>query len=85
MTKLEQRIAEVADTLGKTVVIGRQGHKVEWFANCDGEESYGSSAAEALESLIVALIQRDAATVANLTAARTKLERLEALTPKWDR
>jgi hypothetical protein len=59
VTRLERRIAELAEATGKTVYVGRQGWKDEWFAGCASPsansantEGYGSSAERALDALV---------------------------------
>ena len=79
MTKLERRIAAVAEATRKTVVIGRQGHKDEWFANVDGIESGGSTALAALESVVHGLQKRAASDASAATAAVKRAEALRAL------
>jgi hypothetical protein len=64
MTRLESKISELAAAMGKSIYIGKQGWKDEWFAGCDrgkGDhvEGYGSSAEKALDALTREL-RRDA-------------------------
>lgn len=79
MTRLERRITEVAEATGKRVIIGRQGHKDEWFAHCDGIEWGGSTALEALESVVRELIERGANAARAAQMAAQQASRLEAL------
>lgn len=73
MTKLEKRIAQIAEATGKTVVIGRQGHKDEWFATCENIEHGGPSAMAALDAVVAELHSQaaDAQRLADAARART--------------
>ena len=79
MTKLERRIADIAEVTGKRVIVGRQGHKDEWFAHCDGIEWGGSTALEALESVVQELIERGANAARAAQMAAQQASRLESL------
>lgn len=78
---LTRRIAEIAEATGRNVSVGRQGHKDEWFARCDGVEVGGSTAAMALESVVAALVreaeraEREAGEAATRAAAIRVLDR----------
>lgn len=67
MTKLERRIARIAEATGQIVAVGRQGHKDEWFATCGGVEWGGPSAMAALDA-VVASLQTQATTAAHEAA-----------------
>lgn len=58
MTKLEQRMAEVARITGKLVHIGKYGHNDDWYAHVDGVEFQGNTALVALESVIQGLKEK---------------------------
>lgn len=73
------RIAEVAEATGKRVIIGRQGHKDEWFAHCDGIEWGGSNALQALESVVRELADRGRNAAREAQMAAQQSARLEAL------
>lgn len=85
MTKLERRIAEVAEASGRNVYVGRKGHKEDWFAGCsgfagrDGIECDGSSAWQALAGVVASLKEQADSTVATYHSQMQTAERLRDL------
>lgn len=78
-TKLERRIEEVATATGKTVVVGRVGHRTDFFANCDGIEYEAPTALAALESVVKGLQQAADEQARALAAAVKQAVEIRAL------
>lgn len=81
MTKLERRIAQIAETTGKSVAIGRQGHKDEWFATCGGVEWAGPSAMAALDAVVAELLEQATTAARNGALANERAARIRDLLP----
>lgn len=79
VTRLENRIAEVAAAAGKNVYVGRKGHNDDWFAGCDGVEFDGPSAMAALESVVNGLKTKATQEAREAETAATRSSRLGAL------
>jgi hypothetical protein len=87
VTKLERRIEELAEA-GRTIYVGRQGWKSEWFAGCGkdgtgkggGYEGYGSTAGQALDALIAELREVADKVESEAAIAANQARRLNAIT-----
>lgn len=79
LTKLEQRISEVAKAANKTVVVGQVPHKDCFFATCGNIEWEGPTALEALETVAASLINQAAQDKAKAILEQEAAERMMTL------
>ena len=79
MTRLERRIAEVAEATGRNVYVGRKGHKEDWFAGCGETEVEGPTALAALAGVVQELKRKTDATEALYRSEIVAAEKVRAL------
>lgn len=80
VTRLERRIAEVAEAIGRNVYVGRKGHKEDWFAGCTGLiEVEGPNALAALAGVVDELKRKIGSAEALYHSEIKTAERVRAL------
>lgn len=58
MTALKVQMQALAEATGQNVLIGKRGHKSDWFAHCDGVEWDGSTPEQALRAVAASILHR---------------------------